>query len=77
MCKVILNQAKNGIEMYFNDKPSAEIRNEMKENGFRWFLKKGCWIAKQSEGTLKVANKYSNIEVETKVLPVKQIKLII
>lgn len=75
MCKVILNQAKNGIEMYFNDKPSAEIRNEMKENGFRWFFKKECWIAKQSEKTLQLANKYSDSEVETEVTPVKQIKL--
>ncbi|WP_252251151.1 LPD29 domain-containing protein [Clostridium sp. VAP52] len=75
MCKVVLNQEKNGIEMYFNDKPSAEVRTDLKRNGFKWFFTKGCWIAKQSEETLKIANKYSNSEVETKVSPIKQIKL--
>ncbi|HBJ1650383.1 TPA: hypothetical protein LA460_000287 [Clostridium botulinum] len=74
MCKVILNQEKNGIEMYFNDKPSSEIRTEMKENGFRWFFSKGCWIAKQSEKTLNLANKYSNSEVKTEISPIKQNK---
>ncbi|WP_252241617.1 LPD29 domain-containing protein [Clostridium sp. ZBS18] len=76
MCKVVLNQEKNGIEMYFNDKPSETIRTEMKENGFRWFFKKECWIAKQSEKTLKLANKYSDSEVETKVSAIKETKQI-
>jgi len=48
-CEVKFNTEKNGIELYFNDKPSEEIRNQLKANGYRWAKFNKCWYTKDSE----------------------------
>ncbi len=58
---VKLNEELNGIELYFSDIPSVEIRNQLKANGFRW-SKRGFWYAKQSEKTLAIANSLNGSE---------------
>lgn len=73
MCKVLLNNELNGVELYFNGKPSQEIREEMKDNGFRWNGKKVCWYAKQNNKTMVLANKLSGSSV-LEVAPVKTAK---
>lgn len=67
MCKVLLNEKLNGVELYFEEKPAGTVLADLKANGYRWNGKKLCWYAKQSEETLKVANTYSegSKEVET------------
>jgi hypothetical protein len=50
-----LNDEKQGVEIYFNDKPSEEIRNQMKAVGYRWGKFKKCWYAKQSKETIALA----------------------
>lgn len=71
MCEVKINKMLKGIELYFETKPTQEVREEMKANGFRWNGKKLCWYAKQSEKTLSLGEKLSglvvvdNIETET------------
>lgn len=54
--KVELNNDKNGVEIYFSNKPSEEVRNNLKSHGFRWSKYNKCWYAKQSEDTLNFAN---------------------
>ena len=56
MCKVLLNEKLNGVELYFENKPAQEIINSLKENKFRWNRSKACWYAKQNEQTLALAN---------------------
>ena len=34
MCKVLLNEKLNGVELYFENKPAQEIINILKENKF-------------------------------------------
>lgn len=58
---VKLNEELNGIELYFSDIPSVEIRDQLKSNGFRW-SRKGFWYAKQSEKTLSLANSFNSSE---------------
>lgn len=48
---VKLNEELNGVELYFSGKPSEEIREQLKANGFRW-SKRGFWYAKQNTKTL-------------------------
>lgn len=67
MCKVLLNNELNGIELYFEGKPSLEVREEMKVNGFRWNGKKVCWYAKQNEKSLALGQKLSGLEVIAEV----------
>lgn len=62
--KIVLNEEKNGVEIYFNGKPSEDVRNNLKSNGFRWSKYNKCWYAKQSEDTLKFANSLTNTTEE-------------
>ncbi|MCM3109993.1 LPD25 domain-containing protein [Lederbergia lenta] len=55
-----LNEEKNGVEIYFNDKPSEEIRNQLKANKFRYSRNQNMWYAKQSDSTLELAKQLSH-----------------
>lgn len=59
-----LNEEKNGVEIYFSEKPSEEIRNMMKVIGFRWAGKYNAskWYAKQNKDTLSLAKQLSGEE---------------
>lgn len=59
-----LNSEKNGVEIYFTDKPDEEIRNLMKSNGFRWAKYNKCWYAKQSEGTITFAKQLAGEQID-------------
>ena len=48
-CKVNFNQEKNGIELLFSEKPSQEIRNNIKVLGFRWSKFNKVWYAKDTD----------------------------
>ncbi|MDU6996558.1 MAG: hypothetical protein E6356_17010, partial [Terrisporobacter othiniensis] len=62
--KIVLNEDKNGVEIYFSGKPSEDVRNNLKSNGFRWSRYNKCWYTKQSEDTLKFANSLTNTTEE-------------
>lgn len=38
-----LNHEKNSVELSFGGKPSPEIREKLKERGFRWSHTEGVW----------------------------------
>lgn len=76
MCKVLLNEKLNGVELYFEGKPAGIVLADLKANGFRWNGKKVCWYAKQSEETLKVANTYSEGSKEVATASLKKINKI-
>jgi phospholipid N-methyltransferase len=60
--EVKLNDEKNGVEIYFTDKPSEEVRDNLKSHGFRWSKYNKCWYAKQSEDSLIFANSFINTD---------------
>ncbi len=53
----MLNGEKNGIEIYFDEKPGEVIRSELKANKYRWSGKKKCWYAKQTAAALDLAER--------------------
>lgn len=63
-----LNEDKNGIEVKFSDKPSEEVRQELKENGFRWSKYQKIWYAKQSPERIDFVNKLCNISDNSECL---------
>lgn len=71
MCRMMLNEKLNGVELYFDGKPSAEVLTDLKTNGYRWNGKKICWYAKQNNKTLEIAKTYSNSDIK---INSKQIK---
>jgi len=44
------NAEKNGIELYFTDKPDVTVRSELKSSGcgWRWGFKSSCWYTKDT-----------------------------
>ena len=52
------NEAKNGIEIKFPDKPSDEIRSILKSNGFRWSRRQKIWYTRFSAYKLTFAESF-------------------
>ncbi|STO12815.1 Uncharacterised protein [[Flavobacterium] thermophilum] len=46
-----INDEKNGIELYFSEKPSEAIREQLKQYGFKW-SRQGFWYAKKTNERL-------------------------
>lgn len=60
MTTYTLNAEHQGIEIYFNSKPAAEIRDTLKAHGFRWHRQKACWYSKQTGERLAFAEKLAD-----------------
>jgi len=54
--KIVENADENRIQMFFDGKPSDEIRKELKGNGFRWSPYNVCWQAFYSAHAIYRAN---------------------
>lgn len=63
--KLIENLKLNGIELYFDTIPEVKIREELKNNGFRWNRSKSCWYAKKTDKTVSVARVITGSDFET------------
>ena len=48
MVKITENKDLHGIELIFDTKPSSDVLNTLKENGFRWHRQKKLWYAKDT-----------------------------
>ena len=55
MAKYKLVPELDGIEIYFDEKPSADIRSKLVGNRWRWNGLKGCWYTKYSKQAEKLA----------------------
>ena len=55
MARYELNDEHNGIEIYFDSMPSDEVREKLRENGWRWFRAKKCWYTRRSDQAIKLA----------------------
>ena len=55
------NEQMNGIELYFSSIPSAETRDLLKANKFR-YSKRGFWYTKQSPETISLVNNLIGLE---------------
>jgi hypothetical protein len=47
-----INDEKNGIELYFSDKPSEAIKEQLKQMGFKWSPMRSIWYAKKTDERL-------------------------
>lgn len=49
------NYEKNGLEVYFDEKPDQSTRDALKALKFRWHNLKKCWYGRADEETVKAA----------------------
>lgn len=51
--KIIKNEEHNGLEIYFDAKPTEEVRSALKEIKFRWHGVKKCWYGRAELATVE------------------------
>lgn len=61
---VTRNEAKNGIEVRFEAKPTPETIFNLKKAGFRWTPKGKAWYKKYSPEAMDFANKVAGMKAE-------------
>lgn len=66
--KVVYNEEKNGIELYFNNKPDTMTLETLKANGWRWSRYNKCWYAKDTEKSRQFVATLTATETEQKTL---------
>lgn len=69
---VTLNKELNGIEISFTEKPSTEVIEQLKINGFRWSKYKKLWYAKQSDKTIAFAESLTGAIIKNNTTEVEQ-----
>lgn len=52
--KIVENYEKHGIELYFNNIPTEDFRNMLKQFGFKWNRNKKCWYTKKTNDIMIV-----------------------
>ena len=53
------NEENNGIELYFDKKPSQTVLDALKANRWKWHFKKKCWYNILTDSSLAIAQSIS------------------
>ena len=78
MLNITLNNAKNGIEIRFENKPGDDVLTALHEYGFHWSGKQKMWYAKQTDERIAFANSLAEKEgsfISEKVLNQKKTEI--
>ncbi len=55
--KVVVNTAENRLQIIFDGKPDADIRSELKGEGFRWAPSQGAWQRQLTDNAMRAARR--------------------
>ena len=59
---VEINREANRLQIFFEGKPDAAVRDELKINGFRWSPKAEAWQRQLNDTTIRVADRIKCIQ---------------
>lgn len=59
--KVVVNQGVNRLQIIFDDRPDADLRSELKGEGFRWAPSQGAWQRQLTENAMRAARRIKAI----------------
>ena len=59
---VEINREANRLQIFFEGKPDATVRDEMKSNGFHWSPKAEAWQRQLNDTTIRVADRIKCIQ---------------
>ena len=59
--KIVDNMEAQRLQMFFDGKPSAEIRKELKSNGFRWTPSAGAWQCYRNHHAMTKAERIASM----------------
>lgn len=55
--RVVVNTTENRLQIIFDGKPDADIRTELKSEGFRWAPSQGAWQRQLTDNTMRAARR--------------------
>lgn len=53
--RMVQNAEANRLQLFFDDKPSADVREQLKSNGFRWAPSSGAWQRQLTDNAVRAA----------------------
>jgi len=53
--KAEINEAENRLQLFFDEKPSAEQRTELKKHGFKWAPSQSAWQRQLTKNAIHAA----------------------
>lgn len=59
--KVVMNVTENRIQILFDEKPDADLRSELKGEGFRWAPSQGAWQRQLTDNAIRAAKRIKAI----------------
>lgn len=60
-----INDAKNGVEIYFDSCPAVSVRDSLKSAGWRWSKFSGCWYNRKTAENIQFAQGLAGGEMPT------------
>ena len=55
--EIVMNTAESRLQVFFDEKPDADIRADLKTNGFRWAPSQGAWQRQLTDNAFIAAEK--------------------
>lgn len=62
--EAVVNEAENRMQLLFDEKPTAEQRQELKSSGFRWAPSQGAWQRQLNKNAIYAADRIDFIRPE-------------
>lgn len=62
--RVEVNRGLNRLQVFFDDKPDAETREELKSDGFRWAPSQNAWQRQYTENAVRAARRCKCLQPE-------------